>query len=53
MVKEEYFGTDEIKSPSGKVYRVVKSSEEADRSEYSGLIEHLYQWAAENGIALT
>lgn len=48
-VKQEYFGLDEFKF-GDKWYRAVKSSEDADRGEYSGLIDHLYQWAAEAGV---
>ena len=50
-VKQEYFGIDEFKM-GDKWYRMVKSSEEADRIEYSELIESAYRWAAENGIAI-
>lgn len=52
MVKEEYFGIDKITTKSGKTYTVVQSSEEADRLEYSELIECLLRWAAENGVLL-
>jgi len=52
MVKEEYFGLDQITTKSGKTYTVVQSSEDADRIEYSALIECLLQWAAENGVLL-
>jgi hypothetical protein len=52
MVKEEHFGKDTITSPSGKKYELVQSSEEADRPEYSELIETLLRWAAENGIPI-
>ena len=52
MVKEEHFGKDTITSPSGRKYEVVQSSEEADRPEYSELIETLLRWAAENGVPL-
>lgn len=48
-VKQEYFGLDEFKF-GDKWYRSVKSSEDADRREYSALIDFAYQWAAENGI---
>lgn len=50
-VKQEFYGLDEFKM-GDKWYRTVKSSEDSDRIEYSALIEHAYQWAAENGIAL-
>lgn len=52
IVKEEHFGRDEVKTPDGKVHSVLQSSEEADRPDYSDLIETLLRWAAENGIAL-
>lgn len=52
MVKEDYFGRDEIVTPSGKRYSVVKSSEDADRMEYSELIDHLIMWSAQNGFAV-
>lgn len=52
MVKQEFFGVDQITTRSGKTYNVVQSSEEADRIEYSALIEALLQWAAENGVLL-
>lgn len=50
-VKQEHFGLDEFKI-GNKWYRRVKSSEDADRIEYSELIETAYRWAAENGIAI-
>lgn len=52
MVKQEHFGRDSIKAPNGKTYDVLQSSEEADRLEYSDLIETLLRWAAENGVPL-
>jgi len=50
-VKQDYFGIDEFKVRD-KWYRMVKSSEDTDRIEYSSLIDAAYQWAAENGIAI-
>jgi hypothetical protein len=50
-IKQEYFGLDEFKV-GDKWYRVLKSSEDADRIEYSALIEAAYRFAAEAGIAL-
>lgn len=50
-IKQEHFGIDEFKF-GDKWYRMVKSSEEADRIEYSELIEAAYRWGAENGIAI-
>ena len=52
MVKQEYFGLDQITTKKGKTYTVVQSSEEADRFEYSELIECLLRWASENGVLL-
>jgi hypothetical protein len=52
MVKEEHFGVDTVKLKSGKTYQVVQSSEDADRTEYSDLIETLLRMAAENGVLL-
>jgi hypothetical protein len=52
MVKEEHFGLDTIKAKSGKTYTVVQSSEDADRYEYSELIETLLRWSSENGVLL-
>ena len=48
-VKQEYFGLDEFKF-GDKWYRSVKSSEDANKAEYSALIDFAYQWAAEAGI---
>ena len=50
-IKQEHFGIDEFKF-GDKWYRMVKSSEEAYRMEYSELIEAAYRWGAENGIAI-
>lgn len=52
MVKEEYYGLDQITTKSGKTYTVTQSSEDSDRLEYSELIECLLQWSAENGVLL-
>lgn len=52
IVKEEHFGADMVTLPSGKSYTVTQSSEEADRPEYSELIETLLRLAAENGVLL-
>lgn len=46
-IKADFFGLDEYKIGS-KWYRAVKPSEQADKDEYSQLIEFTYQWAAEN-----
>lgn len=50
-IKQDHFGIDEFKMGS-KWYRTVKSSEDADRIEYSELIEAAYRWAAENEVVL-
>jgi hypothetical protein len=50
-VKQEHFGIDEFKV-KGKWYRMIKSSEDAQRIEYGELIDRAYQWAAENGIEI-
>lgn len=46
-IKADFFGMDEYKI-GNKWYRAVKPSEQAEREEYSQLIEFTYQWAAEN-----
>jgi hypothetical protein len=46
-IKSDFFGMDEYKI-GNKLYRAVKPSEQAERDEYSELIEFAYQWAAEN-----
>lgn len=50
-VKASFYGV-EIRDPEadGVFYAVVPSSEDSDREEYSRLIDHAYQWAAEKGI---
>jgi hypothetical protein len=52
MVKQEHFGLDTVTLKNGATYQVVQSSEDADRPEYSDLIETLLRMAAENGIWL-
>lgn len=52
IVKEEHYGIDEVRLPSGKVHRVVQSSEDSDRGEYAELINTLLRVAAENGVVL-
>lgn len=46
-IKADFFGLDEYKV-GNKWYRAVKPSEQADRDEYSGLIDYTRIWAAEN-----
>lgn len=46
-IKADFFGMDEYKI-GNKWYRAVKPSEQAERDEYSELIEFTKQWAAEN-----
>ena len=47
-IKASFYGV-EIKGDDGVYYALVPSSEESDREEYSRLIDHAYQWAAEAG----
>ena len=47
-VKASFYGVD-IKGEDGVYYALVPASEESDREEYSRLIDHAYQWAAEAG----
>ena len=46
-IKADYFGIDEFKVGS-KWYKAVRSSESAQRAEYSDLIDYTKIWAAEN-----
>jgi hypothetical protein len=50
-VKQEFYGFDEFKMGK-KWYRIVQSSEDSDRAEYSRLIDFALQWAAENGVVI-
>lgn len=50
-IKAEHFGLDEVKI-HGKWYRMVKSSEDADRMEYSELIETALRMGAEWGVVI-
>lgn len=52
VVKAEYYGTDKIKLPNGRVVEVIQSSEAEDRAGYSRLIDFTIRFAAENGIVL-
>jgi hypothetical protein len=52
IVKAEYYGTDWVTLPSGHRYEVIQSSEDADRGEYSRLIDFTMRFAAENGIVI-
>lgn len=49
MVKEYHFGEDVIQTPSGRVYRVIQSSEDEERHGYGQLIDSALRWGAENG----
>ena len=49
-IKIDFFGLDEVKV-GNKWYRIVRSSEEADKLEYSELIEFAYRWAVDNGVS--
>jgi hypothetical protein len=46
-IKQDYFGLDEYKV-GNKWYQAVKPSEQAERAEYSDLIDYTIIWAAEN-----
>ena len=46
-IKADFFGMDEYKI-GDKWYRAVKPSEQAERAEYSDLINFTFMWAAEN-----
>lgn len=50
-VKASFYGV-EVKNEDGVYYALVPSSEESDREEYSRLIDHAYQYAANAGITL-
>lgn len=52
IVKAEYYGTDRITLPNGRVVEVIQSSESEDRAGYSRLIDFTLRFAAENGIML-
>ena len=52
VVKREFFGSTLITMPNGKMHEVIPSSEEADRYNYSELIEFTRRLAAENGVIL-
>ena len=46
-IKQDFFGLDEFRI-GNKWYRAVKPSEQADKVEYSELIDYAMIWAAEN-----
>lgn len=48
-VKVEQFGYQEFKA-FGQWYRMVQSSEDADRENYSKMIDTAIRWAAEGGV---
>lgn len=48
-IKASFYGVDII-GEGGVYYALVPSSEDSDREEYSRLIDHAYQWAAEAGF---
>jgi predicted transcriptional regulator len=50
-IKAEHFGLDEVKIQD-KWYRMVKSSEDTDRMEYSELIETALRMGAEWGVVI-
>lgn len=50
-VKQYHYGIDEKKI--GKDWcRILRSTEDDDRAQYTALIEAAYRWASENGIAI-
>ena len=49
FIKEDYLGFTEKKF-GGKWRRVLRSTEELDRGDYSKLIEYVPVWRSENGI---
>ena len=49
MIKQWHYGFDE-KKIGNNWYRVLRSTEEDDKEQYSELIEAAQRWAAENGI---
>lgn len=51
-VKVEQFGYEEFKA-FGKWYRTVQSSEDAERDDYSRLIDTAIRWAAEGGVTVS
>jgi hypothetical protein len=50
-MKADFYGV-EVVNEDGVIVAVVPSSEDSDREEYSRLIDHTYQFAAEQSIAL-
>lgn len=52
VVKERVFGVEEREGPDGRLYRFVRSSEDANKLEYSDLIEECYILGADLGIRL-
>lgn len=50
-VKAAFYGVD-VKTENGVYVALVPSSESSDREEYSRLIDHVYQFAAEGGFEL-
>jgi hypothetical protein len=50
-IKAGFWGV-EVKGEGDFYYALVPSSEEAEREEYSRLIDYTYQYAAENGIII-
>lgn len=53
VIRREFFGSRWVTLPSGERYEVIPSSEEADRTEYSELIELTLRVGAENGVILS
>lgn len=52
LVKQSFYGV-ERKLVLGRVREFTQSSEDSDREEYSRLIDHAYQVAAEAGVVIS
>ncbi len=50
-IKVDFYG-EETFIINGVRYAHVQSTEDSDREEYSRLIDHAYQWSAENGVVI-
>ena len=49
LIKQDFLGFADVKI-AGKMRRVLKSSEDLDRGDYSKLIEYVDLWRSNNGI---
>ena len=52
IIKQEYYGADVVRLPSGQTYEIVQSSEAEDREGYGRLIDFTLQVASEQGVTL-